>query len=76
MVDEKYINQLDIDGETILDLTKDTITEDTLAMGETAHNAAGEPIVGKAKVCSVTLAVVDTPPVVDDHSVITFVIKE
>lgn len=40
------VNRLDINGETVLDLSKDTVTEDTLAEGVTAHNAAGEQIEG------------------------------
>lgn len=34
-------------GEQYIDLRKDTVTEDTLAEGYTAHNAAGEQIVGR-----------------------------
>lgn len=33
-------------GETLVDLTSDTVTPDTLAEGITAHNAAGEAIIG------------------------------
>lgn len=36
-------------GKTLVDLTSDTVTEDTLAKGVTAHNAKGEIITGKAK---------------------------
>lgn len=42
------VNKVDLaSGETLLDLTSDTVTPETLAEGETAHNAAGEQIVGK-----------------------------
>ena len=34
------------DGTVLLDLTGDTVTPETLLSGVTAHNAAGEPIVG------------------------------
>lgn len=34
------------DGEDLIDLRKDTVTPETLAEGVTAHNAAGDPIVG------------------------------
>ena len=34
------------DGTVLLDLTGDTVTPETLAAGVTAHNAAGEQIVG------------------------------
>ena len=33
-------------GDTLLDLTADTVTPQTLLKGETAHNAAGELITG------------------------------
>ena len=34
------------DGTVLLDLTGDTVTPENLLSGVTAHNAAGEPIVG------------------------------
>lgn len=34
------------DGEVLLDVSEDSVTPDKLAAGETAHNAAGERIVG------------------------------
>ena len=33
-------------GETLIDLTADTITKEKLLKGYTAHGANGEPIVG------------------------------
>jgi hypothetical protein len=36
-------------GEVLMDLTGDSVTPDTLAEGETAHDATGEPIVGRMK---------------------------
>ena len=36
------------DGTTLMDLTQDTVTPQTLLSGATAHNAAGEQIVGEA----------------------------
>ena len=33
-------------GDTLLDLTEDTVTPQTLLKGATAHNAAGELIIG------------------------------
>lgn len=69
------VNQVFLsNGETILDLSKDSVTEKTLAYGETAHNAAGEPITGNAKLCTVTLDVADAAPTVEDRSIITFVV--
>lgn len=40
-------NQVVYYGKVIIDLTKDTVTPETLDEGITAHNAAGEPITGK-----------------------------
>ena len=52
------INKVEINGEVKLDLTQDTVSEDTLLQGTTAHDAAGNPIEGK---------VVTTPiPVTED----------
>ena len=36
------------DGTVLLDLTGDTVTPENLLSGATAHNAAGEQIVGEA----------------------------
>lgn len=40
------VNKVEINGETKLDLTQDTVTPQTLLSGVTAHNAAGEQISG------------------------------
>ena len=40
------VNKVEINGESVIDLTKDTVLPQTLLSGVTAHNAAGEPIVG------------------------------
>lgn len=41
------VNKVDLaNGENLIDLTNDTVTPETLASGATAHNAAGEQIVG------------------------------
>lgn len=40
------VNKVEINGEVKLDLTQDTVTPETLIAGVTAHNAAGNPIVG------------------------------
>ena len=45
------VNKVEIDGETVLDLTGDTVTSDNLAYGITAHGANGEVIVGTRKFC-------------------------
>ncbi|WP_417054047.1 hypothetical protein [Dysosmobacter sp.] len=40
------VNKVEVNGETKLDLTQDTVTPETLLPGVTAHNAAGEEITG------------------------------
>lgn len=40
------VNKVDLNGETVLDLTDDTVMPEMLDAGATAHNAAGERIVG------------------------------
>lgn len=47
------VNKVEINGETKLDLTQDTVTPESLLFGVTAHNSAGDQIVGKYQ--SVTL---------------------
>ena len=49
------VNRVDVNGSTVLDLTNDSVTPETLTLGSTAHNAAGEQITGtyKAPVTSV-----------------------
>lgn len=41
------VNKVEINGEVKLDLTQDTVTEDTLLHGVTAHDAAGNQVEGK-----------------------------
>lgn len=40
--------------QTLIDLTGDTVTADTLVEGKVAHNAKGEQIVGTMKAPTVT----------------------
>ena len=42
------ISKVVYDGNTLIDLTSDTVTADTLTSGVTAHNAAGVSITGTA----------------------------
>lgn len=42
------INKVVYDGDTLIDLTSDTVTPSTLVAGTTAHNAAGVAITGTA----------------------------
>lgn len=48
------VNKVEINGKTIIDLTKDTVLPQTLLPGVTAHNAAGEQIVGVATAGGIT----------------------
>lgn len=41
------VNKVEINGEVKLDLTQDTVTENTLLKGVTAHDAAGNLVEGK-----------------------------
>ena len=43
---DKNVNQVVVNGETILDLTSDTVTEKDLVEGATAHNRSGASITG------------------------------
>lgn len=47
------VNKVEINGEVKLDLTQDTVTEDTLLQGVTAHDAAGNPVEGKVLITPV-----------------------
>lgn len=42
----QYKNKVIYGGSTLIDLTTDTVTADTLLVGRTAHTASGELIVG------------------------------
>ena len=50
------------DGTVLLDLTGDTVTPETLAASVTAHDAAGNPIVGTAVGIKLVGIAVTTPP--------------
>ena len=40
------VNKVDINGATVLDLTGDSVTPETLLQGATAHDASGAAITG------------------------------
>lgn len=46
IVSTKQISKVVFDGQTLIDLTQDTVTSDSLLSGKKAHNAKGEEIVG------------------------------
>ena len=50
------VNKVVYDGETLVDLTGDNVSESTLLSGATAHNAAGEAIVGTVVVPTIDSA--------------------
>lgn len=49
----KLINKVVLGSDTVLDLTSDTVTPETLLVGTTAHNAKGETITGTLAPCTV-----------------------
>lgn len=46
MANNEYINKVIYGGNTLIDLTNDTVTADKILSGYTAHAASGEPITG------------------------------
>jgi hypothetical protein len=53
------VNRVDYGGNTLIDLTGDTVTADTLASGATAHDKSGAQIIGTAAITathSITLS--------------------
>ncbi len=43
------VNKVEINDQTVIDLTQDTVTPETLKKGVTAHSASGEKITGTAE---------------------------
>ena len=56
------VNKVEINGEVKLDLTQDTVSADTLLQGVTAHDAAGNPVVGEVVITPVSTVVVTLKP--------------
>lgn len=54
------INKVIYGGQVLLDLTKDTVTPETLASGVTAHSSDGSTIVGLLNVVSVDSSISET----------------
>lgn len=44
------VNKVIYAGTTLIDLTSDSVTPDSLALGVTAHDASGKVIVGTATI--------------------------
>ena len=51
------VNKVEYGDEVLMDLSKDTVTPETLAEGVTAHDASGEPIIGTMSIQGVTVKV-------------------
>ena len=66
------VNKVEIDGETVLDLTGDTVTSDNLAYGITAHGANGEVIVGTRKFCRIYSTT--NPPLTASAGILTWTV--
>lgn len=64
------VNKVDLNGVTVLDLTSDTVTPETLLVGTTAHNAKGEIITGTLVPCTVYSA--ESPSATTSNSDRTF----
>lgn len=64
------VNKVDLNGVTVLDLTSDTVTPETLLVGTTAHNAKGEIITGTLVPCTVYSA--ESPAATTSNSDRTF----
>lgn len=61
------VSKVELGGETLIDISGDTVTPETLAEGATAHNSAGVPITGTMK----NLSEVDASNVIFDEEVTT-----
>ena len=46
MASNQYKNKIVFDGNTLIDLSFDTVTPSVLAQGYTAHDQSGAPITG------------------------------
>lgn len=66
----KLINKVVLGSDTVLDLTSDTVTPETLLVGTTAHNAKGEIITGTLVPCTVYSA--ESPAATTSNSARTF----
>ena len=53
------VNKVVYNGRTLIDLTSDTVTEDTLLVGTTAHDASGKQITGTMP-AGVALNIIET----------------
>lgn len=54
------VSKVEFGGETLVDLTNDTVKENNLLKGATAHGADGEPVEGGVTVASLTTSLAVT----------------
>ena len=54
------VNKVDVNGVTVLDLTQDSVTPETLKKGETTHDASGALIVGTMETVMISIIVTVT----------------
>jgi hypothetical protein len=66
------VNKVIYDGETLIDLTEDTVTEETLDESATAHDASGTKITGKRKKGEMPVA--EQLPSADESNYGTFIL--
>lgn len=50
------VNKVEINGVTKLDLTQDSVSQETLLSGKTAHNKAGNRITGTLTLPEITVS--------------------
>ena len=62
------VNKVEVNGETKLDLTQDTVTPENLLSGATAHNAAGEIVTGSMGSIKTYTANIGTAWVEDENT--------
>ena len=61
----QYKNKVVYYGETLMDISEDTVTADKLLAGYTAHDASGAPIVGSYTPSGASVIVVEDET--DEH---------
>lgn len=72
---QKLINKVVLGSDTVLDLTSDTVSPETLLVGTTAHNAKGEIITGTLVPCTVYSAENPGGYANDDYGYFTWTIS-
>lgn len=68
------VNKVEINGATVLDLTSDTVTEQSLLKGVIAHNRSGEKIAGIMESSGLSLPTYRTNNFAMSEGVATFTI--